>query len=43
MTNNALNLDHLNIVNVYEEILRQINRYPKKKNIESQVASPPQL
>ena len=38
-----LTLNHLRIINMEIGTLRQINRYLKKRNIESKVACPPQL
>ena len=40
--NYALTLDHLWTINVKKEALRRINRYFKKKDIETIVVSPPQ-
>ena len=41
--NHALILDHLWIIIIHKETLTWINRYLKKKNVDSKVASPPQL
>ena len=39
----ALILDHLWIINIWKDTLRQINRYIKERNIGNKVFSPPQL